>query len=52
MSKSVLYPLYMCTTLVFKARERAQIEGVWEEGADENIWNQERRCNRKLEGTT
>jgi hypothetical protein len=32
-----LYPLYMCKTLVSKTRERAQIEGAWEEGAEENI---------------
>jgi len=31
--------------------EKTQIEGMWEEGADENIWTQEGGSGRRVENT-
>jgi hypothetical protein len=35
--------------LVSHIKERTQIEDVWEEGEEENIWTQKGESNRKLE---
>jgi hypothetical protein len=38
--------------LVSDIKEGTQTEGVWEQGAEENIWGEERRSDRRLEKTT
>jgi hypothetical protein len=54
--KEVLFPhmlwteikLYYCLA---DHTERKQTAGVWEQGAEENIWNQKGGSGRKLEKT-
>jgi hypothetical protein len=37
--------------LVSNIKGGTQTEGVWEQGAGENIWNEERESDGRLEGT-
>jgi hypothetical protein len=52
--KTIILPvvLYGCETWSLTVREEHKLDGVWEQGAEENIWIEERWNDRRLEKTT
>jgi hypothetical protein len=48
--KTIILPvvLYGCETWYLTLKEEHILEGVWEQGAEENIWTEERWSDRRL----